>query len=516
MELHNRVCKKLIDESINNWYTIPMRRALYPSSLIWAVFIAMFLDSTAVVAGGLEFPDLGTVAIGRGTAFTARADNLSAFYYNPAGLSKGEGINVLVGANLVYMNVDFLRKGTGKGVDISGIEVQNPSRDYSGFDPTAGVGPEDFSTTSLQGHIGPAPMVVASWCDVGDVDGLALALGLFTPSSFGFLKYPTDGSQRYAMREAQFLIVYPGVGISYEFNKYIQVGGVFLSGIGTFQESLAIRPLALSKNTLDYNERAVDDAIMTVHAADYFMPSGIIGVLSNPLDWLEIGVSVKIPVYVEAEGNIIYVAPEGSLSESELVDGKDKITLTQHFPWVVRTGVRYIHEIFDIEADFVWENWSSLEGFGLDLDAELLDGIDPNPKAMPDATVPKHFRDVYSIRLGSDIEVWPGNIAIRVGGFYQTSAYPENYDTFSVDFPYGEQIGAGAGLTWHAARFLDVNAGYMHIYQFDVEVEEGIVQQQGLPYEDPDGNKFDIGNTINNGSYEVSLDLFGLSLEGHF
>jgi len=56
----------------------------------------------------------------------------------------------------------------------------------------------------------------------------------------------------------------------------------------------------------------------------------------------------------------------------------------------------------------------------------------------------------------------------------------------------------------------------MHIYQFDVEVEEGIVQQQGLPYEDPDGNKFDIGNTINNGSYEVSLDLFGLSLEGHF
>jgi long-subunit fatty acid transport protein len=480
------------------------------------LFLAFALFTSRVSAGGLEFPDLGTVAIGRGTAFVARADNLSAFYYNPAGLSKGRGINVLLIGNVVHMNVDFLRAGTGEGVDIEGMEVQNPDQDYSNFDPGAGQGPVDFGKTSLQGNFGPSPMIVASWCEVGDVHGLALALGLFTPSSFGLIGYPLDGPQRYAMREAKFVIVYPGVGISYAFNRYIQIGGVFLSGIGTFQQSQAIRPLPQPNNTLDYNERAVDDAIMTVHAADYFMPSGIIGVLSNPLDWLEIGASVKIPVYVEAAGNIIYTAPKGSLSESELVEGRDKITLKQHFPWVVRAGARYVHEYFDIEADFVWENWSSMKGFDLDLDAELLDGIDPNPKEMPDATIPKNFRDTYSVRLGGDVEVWPRNIAVRLGGFYQTSAYPENLDTFSVDFPYGEQIGIGGGLTWHAAGFLDVNAGYLHIFQMDVEVEEGIVQQQGLPYESPDGEIFYIGNTINNGSYEVSMNLFGVSLEGHF
>ena len=50
-----------------------------------AAFVSVVLLSAATArAGGLEIPDLGTVAIGRGAAFVARADNLSAFHYNPA------------------------------------------------------------------------------------------------------------------------------------------------------------------------------------------------------------------------------------------------------------------------------------------------------------------------------------------------------------------------------------------------------------------------------------------------
>ena len=149
------------------------------------------------------------------------------------------------------------------------------------------------------------------------------------------------------------------------------------------------------------------------------------------------------------------------------------------------------------------------------MDAELNDGLSIQP--MPDSKVRKNFRDTYSIRYGGDVEVWPENIAVRVGGFWQSSAFPQNYETFNLDFPFGEQIGLGGGLTWHAADFLDVNAGYLHVFQLDVEVTEGIIQQQGLPWEDPsDGEEKDIGNTINNGTYEVSMNLFGVSLEGHF
>jgi len=469
----------------------------------------LMLYSAYSTAGGLEVPDLGTVAIGRGTAFVARADNGSAFYYNPAGLSKGKGVNVLVIGNAVHMDAKFQRKGSGGTRTINGVEVDNPDQDYSEF-PQIG----EFDSVSLQSNFGPAPALVASWCGVGDVDGLALSFGVLPPASFGTPSYPHDGPQRYAMREAHFLMLFPGVGISYAVNRYFQVGAVFLSGVGFFEQDLAIRPV-FQKGIYHKNEYAGGDANLKIDAKDWFMPTGIIGVMSNPLDWLEIGASVRIPIYIEATGHIKYDSPEVDLPDSHLVEGEDAVTLSQHFPWVVRTGARYIHEYFDFEVDFVWENWSSLKGFDLDMDAELNDGLSIQP--MPDSKVRKNFRDTYSIRYGGDVEVWPENIAVRVGGFWQSSAFPENYETFNLDFPFGEQIGVGGGLTWHAADFLDVNAGYMHVFQLDVEVTEGIIQQQGLPWEDPsDGEEKDIGNTVNNGTYEVSMNLFGVSLEGHF
>jgi long-subunit fatty acid transport protein len=243
------------------------------------------------------------------------------------------------------------------------------------------------------------------------------------------------------------------------------------------------------------------------------MPTGIVGVLSHPLDWLEIGAAFKFPMKIEADGTVHYQAPTADLPESHLVPGRDRVTLRQTFPWMVRVGARYIHERFDVEVDFVYEGWSMLEGFEIDMDAELDDGI--SVQAMPDTQVPKNFRDAWSIRLGGDVEVWPGHLAVRVGGFFQSSAYPENRDTFALDFPYDQQLGVGGGLTWHAWEHLDVHAGYLHVFQWDVDVTDGIVQQQGMPLQTAEG-PVDLGNTVNNGHYEVDLNIFGASLEAHF
>ena len=74
----------------------------------------------------------------------------------------------------------------------------------------------------------------------------------------------------------------------------------------------------------------------------------------------------------------------------------------------------------------------------------------------------------------------------------------------------------GAGLSWHAIEHLSLNVGYSHIFQRDVLVTQGIVQQTGLPYEPGDGNQYNVGNTVNNGTYEVNINLVGLSAEGKF
>ncbi len=475
-----------------------------------------------ILAGGLEVPDLGTVAIGRGAAFTARADNLSAFYYNPAGLSKSKGANLLLGVTLFNLNVHYLRSGITNDSDgvgrseVGGVDVYNPPKDYAKIGPD-NINPSDYRSVSGERPLSPLPMMVFGWGDAFNVEGLALAVGLITPSSFYLPKYPEEGSSRYAIRDGSLIVSSAGIGVSYAINRYIQVGGVFLGGTAFLDMSVAIRPAPRLNDPLFYNENLGGDANLRIDTADWFAPSGIFGVLSNPLDWLEIGVAVKLPQKIEATGKAGYVAPADDLVNSDLVSGRDNITLRFHFPWVVRAGARYIHRYFDIEADFVWENWSSFERFEFDMDAELYQDAVAREGMMdmPDAEVPKNFRDTYSVRLGGDAEVWPEHLAVRIGGYYQTSAYPKSNNTFNLDFPFGEQIGVGGGLTWHTCSFLDVNAGYLHVFQFDIEVRDGVVQQIGMPIERGD-EEILAGNTVNNGTYEVGINLFSVSLEGHF
>ena len=119
------------------------------------------------------------------------------------------------------------------------------------------------------------------------------------------------------MRQAHFLMVFPGVGISYAINRYLQIGGVFLSGFGFFEQSQAIRMLPQVGNHLNWNELGTGDADLKVDTSDPFMPTGIFGVLSRPVDWLEIGAAVKLPVKIEAEGDVHFSPSSGDMPNAD-------------------------------------------------------------------------------------------------------------------------------------------------------------------------------------------------------
>ncbi len=468
-------------------------------------------------SAGLEFPDAGTVAIGRGTAFVARADNPSALYYNPAGLSKHSGWHVLVSGNLIIFDSSFLRSGDDLSLVIEGgrarpceageVCVGNPSQDYSNF----ATDTRPFREVSSSQRLGPAPMLAAVYGDAFGVEGLAFSVGLLAPTSFGAPAYPEDGAQRYALQKASILMAYPTVGVSYAWGPILRIGATFMSGFAFINQSQAIRPEPLP-NDPDFNEDLGGDARLTIDVSDGFIPTGSLGVLSQPLEWLEFGASVRFPARVQASGNVSYEAPSSDLHTSHLVPGEDRVTVKQSFPWVVRGGVRFIQPRFDIELDVVWEQWSSLESFEVDLDATLDLGEGRGIEEMPDTKLLKMFRDTWSVRLGGDVEVWPETLTVRLGGFYQSSAYPKDNATFNLDFPYAEQVGLGGGLTVHIADWVDATIGYQHVFQPRVEVRSGVVQQQGQPTFD--GQQ--IGNTVNNGRYDVSIDVLGISAEARF
>ena len=58
-------------------------------------------------AAGFRLPDQDAFATARGEAFAATADNASAIYYNPAGISQLQGWNFRGGIYGIYLPLSY-------------------------------------------------------------------------------------------------------------------------------------------------------------------------------------------------------------------------------------------------------------------------------------------------------------------------------------------------------------------------------------------------------------------------
>src|SRR5271154_1304980 len=84
---------------------------------------AFSVSSPVLVFGlGLRLPDQDAFATGRGEAFVATADNPSAIYYNPAGITQLDGMNLRVGTYGIYLN-DHFKDATTSANTENGIQA---------------------------------------------------------------------------------------------------------------------------------------------------------------------------------------------------------------------------------------------------------------------------------------------------------------------------------------------------------------------------------------------------------
>lgn len=509
----------------------------YPGKLMWmcsensiqnnksrlhplTILLFLLMLSTQASAGGLEFPGIGTQGAARGGAFVAKADDGTAFLYNPAGLAKSDAKDLLLSVQLVNLQLGFHRSGTG------GYWLHTPGQNWSAncppqqiciadpaMDFSSSVLGQPFSKVSMS-KTSPLPIAIFTWGNFAKVDGLSISAGLAPPAGFAAFSLPATGPQRYTLVESAHFMIFPGVGAAYRINQYLHIGAVFMSGIAHLNQSLKIRPLPSLAST-SVNEHSGGDATLKITALDPFVPTAIFGVLSTLTPWLEVGVSVKLPAMIFAEGTMEYEAPTSDMANSTMPSSHNSVNLKQHFPLKVSVGARFIANRFDIEADLVFENWESLAGFDVQPQAVIRDPIDESVSVdtpLPHSQIRKDYRNTYCVRLGSTIALIRNVLQVHLGSFYQSSAYPKNNNTFNLDVPFATQIGIAGGISLSLGNKLDLHMSYLRIFQPDITVTKGIVQQQGLPLSSGEN----IGNTVNSGTYEVALNIFGISGEIHF
>ena len=113
----------------------PSRWKKFTPALPVAGWLFLLLRPAVVCGIGLRVPNQDAAAIARGNAFAATADNPSALYYNPAGITQLPGVDVQLGV-LNYLGINTRYEAPAGAITRSQFEVLPIPQLYCTYSPT--------------------------------------------------------------------------------------------------------------------------------------------------------------------------------------------------------------------------------------------------------------------------------------------------------------------------------------------------------------------------------------------
>jgi hypothetical protein len=519
------------------------------------ILCGMLLRAPSATAGGSEYGLEGAETVARGGANTAKASGPEALYLNVAGISKEEGIKILIDANFVSARMTAKLFGDeekiGNGAEswyvpgvgtIKYIPVSNTTDIYAGDfkmfpAPIAGITfpiPQFRKLTLGFAFLSPAALGSYQFPETvqPDIEGIDCSL----PPQSDELVCNLPSPQRYDLIYEDVLFMWPTIAASYRLTEKLSLGAGFQWGIFHVIFKTAINNGMVSTPTSFNN-----DTISTLDAWDYFVPAGILGLSWNPIDRVEFGFGVRISDKIHAKGKLTAVTnPWGDdpiSSDDPTLTWMDeepykRPTGALTFAWpttVWRFGVRYKHpkknaptasgrslypweaELFDIELDFFVEQNHVVEAMDMRVDGQIPYGRnygEANPFNPDNGGIVKdrrNWRDVVSVRLGGSVNLLKGMLTINWGGFYES---PTVYDEDTrLDYLNNERFGLSCGLQGRFFSFhvrgsdigIEASLSYAHFFFNKFSVREGKIRHIAYIGE--------TGTVVNNGDYEFAMDI---------
>jgi hypothetical protein len=453
-------------------------------------------------AGGFEIPDNGTEALGRGAAFTAKADDGTALEYNIAGLARQRGTRLLLDSNLWLSDYSFQRAGN---------YPDDPKNTFTPWGNTA------FPKVSDQGGPFFEPFVAAS-TDFGYFDRWTFALGAFGPSSVGNRTYPyslgfAPNPARYDVVQNQPQVIFGTAAAAVRALPWLDVGLALHYVLGnlsvattTFSDAVAHGTNAGQCANVEYQPCDARGTLATNGGA----LTASLGVMARPMPHLAFGLNVRGPAELDTTGTVTTQAPRITPNAGFQ---PSPVTFVVKLPAVVRLGGRYIFlkgdfEQGDVELDGTYETWGSAQGDGLHVTIPKINATNPPPGVdltNIDFISPHHYSDTFSLRLGGAYNMRVGQgtdanvLTLRAGSYYDSSATDSAYTR--VDFDTLTKVAGtlGAGFTMRSFTF---NLGYAEIFDFDRTVTDGALRPvNGTQHGATTDSTGALYPAVNNGSY---------------
>jgi long-chain fatty acid transport protein len=278
--------------------TLNIHRVRQIAGVSTTFFLTLAACPTSVFGLGIALPDQDAFATARGNAFVATANNPSAIFYNPAGISQLDGVNFSLGGyGLVYSD-----RYTGPGGSV------NAKTEWTAI-------PQGFSTFTLPRY------------------NLSFGFGIYSPYGLR-MNWPTTAPFVPAGETGQI--------------TYLRGAGIISWQIAPFV-SIAAGP------NLNYSEADLKEFPGFVnHFRGRATDAGYsAGVLFHPAEQHYVGVTYRSATEMNYNGHATAPIPPFTANTAASADF--------HFPATVAFGYSFRpNEHWNFEADANWSDWSTL------------------------------------------------------------------------------------------------------------------------------------------------------------
>lgn len=384
-----------------------------PPFTLRSFLIASLLLASPAQAGGFRIVDQGAAATGQGSAFIAQADDPSALYYNPAGITQLRGVQIYTGTTLIGGSMRYSRPpgGTAQG-DLGGAIASPP--------------PSQFYITAKMGDLG-----------IRRLGDLSVGLGVVGP--FGTrVRWPDDGLFSTAVTRAALEIIDIKPTLAYKINDQLSIGlgadiytfaGFWGEGRAQnkFNLSTRLNPSLPAGVTVPSELNGLDT---TAGFNASFLYTPVRNENGKPL--VNVGFQYRSQAVMDLRGQFLV---NGAVS----ADASIHFVLPQVFTGGIAVWpVRNVKREWKLELDVDVTGWGAFRN----TDVKLSNGM-----TIP---FPQHWENSYMTMIGTEyrwltvpqLAAW--EVALRAGYWY--SQTPVRNSSFSPAVPDADQHAVSVGL----------------------------------------------------------------------
>ena len=394
-----------------------MKKLMFNMLAITSLVMAIALPP--VQAGGLYLYELGTPDVGAASAgWAARAQDAATVFTNPAGMTRLETSELLVGVQPLYLDVEF--------------------------------SPDANTTTS--GKDGDA----STWLPSGGlyyVHNLMpkLKFGISASGYFGLgLDYENDWVGRYYVQEVQLQAVGIQPALAYQITDWLSFGAGMVALYGKFEQKTAINNIGPDQP--DGRLRIKDD--------DWAFQANL-GILVEPRKGTRFGLTYLSEAELEFKDKTEFsdLGPglEAILRAQGLLDSKIEVEFTMPQA-VMLSGYHEPNDRWAIMGNLGWQDWSEFGKVGVTLTSQEASKI----------TVDRNYKDTWHVAVGAQYRVaepW----LLTAGMAYDSSVVDD--DDRTPDLPLGESWRFGLGARYDWSEKLALGAGYTFLWNGDQDMD---------------------------------------------